>query len=310
MPPAMAVSRWRAPDGWMLRRFDLPPAPGAAPRGSLLFLTGRGDFLEKYLETYDHWRRAGWRVSGFDWRGQGGSGRLLADRLVGHADDFGILVDDLAAFVREWLRDTPGPHVAIGHSMGGHLLLRLLARGAAGGVAGIDAAVLVAPMLGLGHAPMPAWLARLVARLACAVGLGKRQAWREGERPGARGEVRQTNLTGSIERYSDEGWWREHDPDVALGPPSWGWLRAALNSTALLDRPGALDRVTLPVLLLASTRDRLVSGAAIERAAARLPDARIARFDGAHELLREADPVRDRALALVDAFLDERAPAR
>jgi lysophospholipase len=46
--------------------------------------------------------------------------------------------------------------------------------------------------------------------------------------------------------------------------------------------------------------------------AARLPRGELVEFgrDAAHELLREADPVRDHILAQIDCFLDRVAPAR
>ena len=65
----------------------------------------------------------------------------------------------------------------------------------------------------------------------------------------------------------------------------------------------------IPVLLIGTERDRLVSPAAIRRAAGQLPEAEILMFDdAAHEILRERDPVRLRALAGIDAFLDRHAP--
>ena len=88
-------------------------------RGSLIFANGRGDFIEKYLEAYAHWHGRGWNVTAFDWRGQGGS------RGAGFGyESFDLLIDDLAALLADWREGNPGPHVAIGHSMGGHLLLR------------------------------------------------------------------------------------------------------------------------------------------------------------------------------------------
>src|SRR3546814_4901829 len=68
---------WTAPDGWGLRRYRL----GEGGRGRMLVLGGRGDMIEKYLEVIRHWAARGWAVTGFDWRGQGGSGRTTADPL-------------------------------------------------------------------------------------------------------------------------------------------------------------------------------------------------------------------------------------
>ena len=62
------------------------------------------------------------------------------------------------------------------------------------------------------------------------------------------------------------------------------------------------------MLLLATDADRLVSTAAIRRAARLLPHATLHVYpDAAHEILREPDDVRLDALARIDAFLDEHA---
>ena len=92
IPADARIGYWTASDGWKLRRFDWP-AP--ARRGRILFQTGRGDSVEKYLETFAHLHAQGWSVTAFDWRGQGGSGRLTTDG-TGHIDRLDNLVEDLA----------------------------------------------------------------------------------------------------------------------------------------------------------------------------------------------------------------------
>jgi lysophospholipase len=62
----------------------------------------------------------------------------------------------------------------------------------------------------------------------------------------------------------------------------------------------------VPVLLIGTDRDRLVSPEAVRDAARWLPRAELKMYpDAAHEILREADPVRLDALATIDHFLDE-----
>jgi lysophospholipase len=189
--------------------------------------------------------------------------------------------------------------------MGGHLLLRILAERRPP----LAAAVLVAPMIGVNASPIPPWLGRIAARTVAGLGLRRRRAWKENEKPGLRRHARQAYLTSSPERYADELWWRARHPGFALGPPSWGWLHAAYDSMARLT-PETLAGVELPVLLLGTERDRLVSPTAIHRAAELLPHAELLMFPtAAHELLREDDSVRLAALTRIDAFLDEHAPA-
>lgn len=306
IPSSAVESRWKTSDGAAIRRIDwlMPQGPF---RGSLLFMPGRGDYYEKYLETLDYWHMSGWRVTASDWRGQAGSGRLGSDAVTGHIDDFSIWVDDLAELWGQWVASTPGPHVLAGHSMGGHLALRAIAERR------VDprAAVLSAPMLGFLPAWVPHPVMRGIAHIMASLGDRHSPAWKWSEKPGALPAGRSRLLTHDADRYADEIWWREHRQELVMGPGSRGWLEAACASVALLDQPGLLEAIQVPVQMLATSADRLVSFPAIERAARRMPRAELVRFgkESAHEILREVDPVRDRALAVIDRFLDQMAPA-
>lgn len=307
--PAEAVeSFWAASDAHRIRRIDWPGA-GSALRGSLLFMPGRGDYYEKYLETLQYWHCSGWRVTAADWRGQSGSGRLGRDQATGHIDDFGIWVDDLSNLWAEWQASTKGPHVLVGHSMGGHLVLRGLAEKRVVP----DALVAIAPMLslqpGFGFIPT-SWL-HGIARFLASRGDSRRSAWRGKERPGWAETSRMERLTHDLKRYEDEIWWREKRPELDLGAPSLGWIEAALRSIRLIESPGYLEAIDRPVLIVATEADLLVEYSAIEQAAARIPAAQLETFgeEARHELLREVDEVRDKVLTLIDRFFDSCAPA-
>ena len=304
IPAAARESTWSTPDDHPIRRLDWVPSGGPA-RGSLLFLPGRGDYYEKYLETLDHGARRGWRVTALDWRGQGGSGRLGIDTVTGHVEDFALWLADLAAFWRQWSEGGDGPRIVIAHSMGGHLALRAVAEG----LIDPDALVLAAPMLGLvGRVPGAAM--QQVARIMAAWGDPRRPAWKWKEEPGDRLAWRMRMLTHDADRYADELWWREHRPDLAMGPGSWRWVERAYASMRGLEQPGVLERVAIPAIFIASSGDKLVSFPAIERAARRITRAELVRFgpEAAHEILREADPVRTKALRRIDDFLDRVVP--
>lgn len=276
------------------------------PRGSILFFPGRGDCYEKYLETLEQWHRAGWRVTAADWRGQAGSGRLGKDAVTGHISDFGVWIDDLAEFWQQWIAEVPGPHVLAGHSMGGHLVLRALADHRVSP----DAAVLSAPMTGMNGPPLPLPVLHIVAKLMCAVADPTRQAWKWSEKPGELPVGRANLLTHDPDRYADEQWWRDARPELVMGPASWRWVERAYASWRRLEEPGVLEAVPVPVLFLSTSSDKLVSHPASLRAAARLPKGEMVAFgdEAHHEILREEDAVRDRAMAAVAEFLDRVVP--
>jgi lysophospholipase len=300
VPKGAAFSTWTAPDGWTYRRMDWPQGAGAGTRGSLLFAGGRGDFIEKYLEAHHHWHRRGWNVTTFDWRGQGGSRGSIVG---GHFESMDPLVDDFSALVEAWRGATKGPHAVVAHSMGGHVLLRTLAERRPR----IAAAVAVAPMVAINTSPLPEWSAASLATAMTLAGCSRLPAWRQPEAPAPPGSSRQNFLTACPDRYADELWWWKREPGFNLGVPTWGWLAAAYRSSAALT-PERLRGIRVPLLFVATERDRLVSAAAIRRAASTVPGAELLMFeDAGHEILREADEVRLDALARIDSFLDDHA---
>ena len=117
-------------------------------------------------------------------------------------------------------------------------------------------------------------------------------------------------LTHDRDRYQDELWWRDARPELVMGPGSWGWVERAYESMRSLYRPDVLESIRTPILLLAASTDKLVDVTAIEAAARRLPNGELFAFgaEARHEILREIDAVRDRAMAAIADFLDRTAP--
>lgn len=306
IPSDAVESLWLAEDGWQIRRIDWNG--GSNPRGSMLFLPGRGDHYEKYLETLAYYAAQGWKVTAIDWRGQGASGRLLSDPEVGHIDDFSTWIADLRFFWKQWKAETPGPHVVLAHSMGGQLAMRALVEKAIDP----DAVVMSAPMLGIQTGGLPLSLNHAFAKLMCKIGRAELPAWKVSEKPLSPMNVRGKILTGDKDRYEDELAWWDLRPEVKLGPPSWHWIERAIASIQMLDQPGVLEQIHTPILLLATTADQLVSTPRIIKDSKRLPNAETLIFgkEAAHELLREVDSVRDQCLHRITAFLDKHAPVK
>src|SRR4051812_23278829 len=127
IPPGMICDRLMTRDGVALR-YAIAPGPSLS-KGTVCVLQGRGEFIERYFETVRDLRSRGYTVATLDWRGQGGSARLLRQSWRGHIRRFRQYDIDLETFMREIvLPDCPPPFYAIGHSTGGQILLRALRR--------------------------------------------------------------------------------------------------------------------------------------------------------------------------------------
>lgn len=286
-------------DGWPVRTARWPAASTASP-GSILFVGGRADFVEKYGEAYWTWRDAGFGVATFDWRGQGRSGRLGGNAHAGHGD-FDRWTDDLDAVAAWFAAAMAPPYFVVAHSMGGHLTLRHLLRGRSP----FGRAVLLAPMLGIHAAAAAPRLVRGLADAAARFGFGSRYApLQRGYGAWQQRPERQALLTGCPDRFADEHWWIAADPALALGGTSFGWLSSAFASIDTLFAPGALEKIATPMLILAGEHEKLVDLGAIRAAAARLPVGRLEIIPaGRHELLRDVDAVRSDTHRRILAFL-------
>ncbi len=303
IPSEATESKVTLSDGWQLRNIAWPTikSDSAKFKGSLLFLPGRGDHYEKYLESLAELHAAGLNVTAFDWRGQGGSGRMLDDPSIGHIEDFAIWIDDLSQIYKNWSENNPGPHFLMSHSMGGHLVMRALAEKAINP----DGVILSAPMLGLVADPIPFFIRYNVVRFLNKIGLAEKHAWKVSEKPFSPESARAKILTHDTERYQDEMFWWQHRPDVKLGPASWKWVEQAMKSTRALEKPNAIEHIETQILILATTADQLVDTDRIIDDAERLPNCELILYgkEAAHELLRECDEVRDDCMAHIVRFI-------
>jgi lysophospholipase len=269
--------------------------PDGVARGSVVVSPGRTEPIEKYFEVAEILIRRGFVVVVHDWRGHGLSARLAAD-FRGHARGWRDFVTDYGALLAAFGTRLPRPWLALGHSMGGCLTLLALAEGETR----FAGAILTAPMLGLQTGRVPGGVARLLAGALPAVGMGGGLASRELPAP----EPFETNvLTHDAARYR-----RNQDqvaawPQLAVGPPTWGWLDFAFSATDRLAHGPGTASIAIPLTVAAAAEERLVDNAALSRVTARVPGARYLVIPGAyHEILQETDVIQALFWAEFDAL--------
>jgi lysophospholipase len=294
--PKDGAAGWIEGAGGVQLRAALFPATGA-PRGSVVLSGGRTEPIEKYFEVIEELRARGFCVLAHDWRGQGLSARLLKDPRLGHATRPGDFVADFQALLAAYEPQLPKPWVAFAHSMGASLVALALAAGERR----FAAAVLTAPMFGILTGAVPVPLAKLLAGLANRLGAGGAMA------PGLRYDPLDLSFEGNILTHDRRRFERFQAqlaacPELALGPPTWGWLNFAFEAMDGLER--CLAAIETPLLMLAAGDERLVDPAAIRRFAARLPTGRLVEVAGAlHEVLQETDEIRNVVWREFDAFV-------
>jgi lysophospholipase len=300
IPSGAVTGQLAARDGVLLRyaRWNTT-APDRL--GTVCLFGGRGEFIEKYFETITDLRRRGFAVAMMDWRGQGGSSRLLSNKSKGHVESFADHDDDLRRFMAEVvLPDCTPPFFALAHSMGGNIILR----SAQTKVCWYDRIVLSAPMIKLAGSSSFNSIRCSVADAAALIGFGdlfipggKGESWEE--KP-----FEDNKLTSDKLRYDRAREVLQVAPHLGIGSATIGWVSAACNSISLINSMSFVEGIKVPILIVAAGNDQIVSTEAAEIFANRVKNCTRIVISGAkHELLQERDALREQFWAAFDAYV-------
>ncbi len=299
MPKGAVSGIVTTPDGKDLRfaRWEASQKPS---KGTVLILHGRSEFIERTYETVTDIRERGFDAISFDWRGQGGSSRLLENKRRGYVDDFNEYTIDLETIMNEVaLPDCKAPYYILAHSTGS-LISTLSAPKFSNS---IKRMVLAAPFLGLGKQPISAPLVKMLAGTLCMFGLG--EMYMAG---GASSGVKQP-FEGNIhssdpERFERNKKFLKEFEDLTIGGPTAAWVYASCRTMEEVNDIDFCKKIKIPTLLISAGNDRIVSNKAIENFSRKLRSGKSLTIYGAqHELLQERDIFREQLLAAFDAFI-------
>lgn len=297
-PPGAIVEWIETRDGTMLRAARW--TSGATSKGTVAILQGRAEFIEKYCEVVAELLHRGFDVVALDWRGQGLSDRALRNRNRGHIRHFRDYQDDLEALEDQILEPfCRKPWFALGHSMGGAILLDQ----AHAGRSPFERMVVIAPMIALFGLGWPHATHRLAQFLGL-LGFGRAfipgGSGRSYMLKGFAGNV----LTSDPERYARTAAFVEADPNVAIGDPTIRWVDAAFRLMRRFEPFEYPIEITTPTLVIAAGHDKVTDTAAIQAFASRLKCGRCLTLPGAeHEILMERQVFREQFWAAFDAFI-------
>ncbi len=261
------------------------PVEGA--KGTVLLFPGRTEYIEKYGPAAAELATRGLGTLAIDWRGQGLADRLLDDRRTGHVEAFSDYQKDVAAMLRAARElSLPRPFFLLAHSMGGCIGLRAVMEGLP-----VQAAAFTGPMWGIHIASHLRHFAMLMSHVMPKFGQGHLLP------PGTIAEPYVTiqpfddnMLTTDAQMYDMMREQIAAHPELALGGPSYVWLREALMETKHLASRAAPH---LPSVAWLGSNERIVDVRPIHT---RMEDWKGGRLEivegGEHEVLMEQPAMR------------------
>jgi lysophospholipase len=304
VPTGGAAEWFTGQGGARLRAALFASKEPAKVRGSVVLSPGRTEAIEKYFEVVSDLQARGFVVLVHDWRGQGLSHRMLPDRLKGHAEGMTPFLDDYQALLSTFESRLPKPWIAMGHSMGGCLTAIALGHGERR----FSAAILSAPMFGLNTGGRPKAVTRLLAQAMVLIGKGGDYVLGDPGKPFTY-DFANNALTHDQSRFDRAFAQITACPDLALGSPTWSWLKFAFQACDWLAKDRAVTRINIPIIVLGAGAEALVDNTEQAAITARMPKGRHQMVEGAfHEILMETDALRAPFWQSFDRLAAEVAP--
>lgn len=302
MPDDAVFNYFETEDEKRIRFARFPASKVLEPKGTIIFLPGRTEFIEKFVEDVHLFNAMGFACAAMDLRGQGMSHRPHPNRDKHLVRSFDTHISDVKQFFDEKLvNKMPKPFILMGHSAGSHVILRFLKE--CPGYA--DAAITVAPMVKIYTKGLPDFVVKGLPWLMRHLGLGAayipgHTAFKEG-RWGWR-----KKLTHDDERFEDEDYFiNAKDRRLAVGGATYKWLAEAIKSCTTLNSAGYAEAIDPPVLVLQAQHDTIVDNDAQRAFVDRMPHGRLVVIEGAmHEILKETDEIRGQLWTAISGFID------
>ncbi|WP_068086991.1 alpha/beta fold hydrolase [Polycladidibacter stylochi] len=286
-------------DGTKLRFALWPPLDGKGIKGTITIVQGRAEFIEKYFEVVEELRARGFFVVAFDFRGQGGSDRLLHDPAKGHLRKFADYEKDLLHVLDDVsLARCPGPHFLLGHSTGGAVILKTHQQLRTK----VERVVLSSPLVEIKMPNLMKLLARPLAKAMVWLGLGR--FYIPGGNGKLTGDYKNNRLTRDKRRFSRNNRIIEANEKLGIGSPTFGWLNSVLNALKAMQLPLFGPHLGITALVIASGNDRIVNKFAAQKLCSASDALGYLEVQGAeHELLMEQDEAREQFWRAFDAFI-------
>ena len=267
-------------------------------RGTVLLQQGHNEFIEKYYETIQEFIDRNFNVVAFDWRGQGMSERMIEDIHKQYIEDFKIHDKDLQFIIEEIVfKFFEPPVIAIGHSMGGCIVLSSLKYSGKK----FEKIILSAPMLGFKNEK---FLMPLIDVCNLIFSKERYMLW---SKPNMGKEVKFENndLTNDLKRYTRTLELVRKRKDIRLWGVTIAFSIAVKRRLIELRKKGWAENIDSKILFINSLNDKVVSSKHIIEMSKRLPNSKLINFNSCqHEIFMERDIYRNEMWRKIDYFLE------
>ena len=273
-------------------------------RGTIFFLNGHREFIEKYSETFALFIKKGFNVITLDWRGWGLSERPFPSQPkiqhISSAAEYQLDLDELISLAKQ--KNLSPPWHLIAHSLGWLIGLRRLTSEPQS----FNKYIFLSPLWG--NFP---YIARPIQRLVIKFEKALRllgllmltQQHPEKYKPySLTVDFRNNTLTSDKKQFKRLQTILKNNLNLHSGVPTLGYLIAILKE---IDSLNKVDFPNRNILVLLAEQERITDNKAVLRLIRRYDFINVVKIKKAqHEILIEKETIRKEAMSVIHRFID------
>jgi lysophospholipase len=283
-------------------------------KGAIVFVQGRGTFLEFYETVIVSLLERGLDVWMYDLSGQGGSSRLVHNghhdqetvRYMQHVDTFDQYIDDLNDFIENIVVPNARSKLFLGgYSTGGLVALRYLQTKNASHP--FAAAFMISPLLVL-KVPLSNVLSSLLWSASWIIDLESYVSGAGNVDPIFTMPFTGNPYTGDVAGFIQLKELCVLNRSLMMGGVSYGWVKTTLDSLSILWSTKAIKSIQVPILIASGGKDGVVDVSYNVEFVNKLAFGHHLYFqEGRHELFRETEEIKILLWNELDEFLFQRS---
>lgn len=269
----------------------------------LLICPGRASFIEKNDRLAEAFFIQGFRVVVLDWRGQGGSDRLVDNPQKVYIDDYHSYEEDIKKTLQNYHIEGQKIYL-LGSSMGALAVMCFLEEESSHDHFPIQAAIFLSPMFGMKTKPFPVFAARWLASGAVNLGFQGAYCFGYGDFDFTKDIFEKNRNTHSRENFERQKKITQDYPKFLTAGPTYGWLKASFKALDRINKSKNLQKITVPIFIATAGDDQTVDTGYDSKIAAHLKHVTHKTYAGAwHNIFNETDNVRQELLKDIESFL-------
>lgn len=267
---------------------EAPDTRTNTAKGTVILVPGFTGTIEMSMHTITKFNQAGFRVAAIEYRGQGKSHRPLSHPEKGYVEDYSVLANDVAKFVKT-LERKDEPIFFFSISKGAHITLRL----AAEHDLNVTAYALVVPMVKINTGQFDYGFTKVFAHTLNTIGLGQMYAPGQSQWPpkplvfGAANGCNSNPETAQIQSAMFA-----LDETLRTRGTTVKWLKETISSTDLILSDGFMNKLTQPVKIFTAGDDRLVDTEVATNFCSTLANCEVTHFPEARHCIHRENQER------------------